>query len=239
MAMRLAVTRPRDDSERTATALRALGHEVLVAPLMRVEPLAPAISDSWAAVIITSANAPRAIAAHPARQALIKLPLFAVGRRSADAARQAGFSDVTTAGGEVRDLVRLIVARRADAVGPLLYLAGEDRACDLIGELTARGIAAEMAVVYRATAVPFPAALTSALTTGEIDAVLHFSRRSADNYLAGARQAGITEQALAVRHVCLSAQIAEPLGAAGASRIAVARRPDEAALIELLGPAQG
>jgi uroporphyrinogen-III synthase len=61
---------------------------------------------------------------------------------------------------------------------------------------------------------------------------MHFSRRSADNYLAGASQAGITGPAMAVRHLCLSAQVAEPL--VGASRIAVAARPDEAALVELL-----
>ncbi|MSP32578.1 MAG: uroporphyrinogen-III synthase [Pseudolabrys sp.] len=234
--MRLAVTRPQADSERTAAALRARGHDVLVAPLMQVEPVAAEIRSSWAAVIITSANAPGAIAAHPAREALIKLPVFAVGRRSADAARAAGFADVTLAGGDLRDLVRLIAERHADATGPLLYLAGEDRAADLIGELTARGIAAEMRIVYRAVAAPFPPALIAALKAGEIDAVLHFSRRSADNYIGGAGQAGIAQQALAVRHFCLSAQIAEPLSGAGASRIAIAARPDEAALIELLGP---
>jgi uroporphyrinogen-III synthase len=238
MSMRLAVTRPHDDSERIAAALRARGHDVLVAPLMQVEPVAADIRESWAAVIVTSANAPAAIATHPSHAALIKLPVIAVGRRSADACRQAGFTEVTTAGGDVRDLVRLIVARRADATGPLLYLAGQDRAADLIGELTARGIAAEMAVVYRAASAPFPLALSAALKAGEVDAVLHFSRRSAENYLSGAAQAGVAEQALAVRHICLSAQIAEPLAAAGAGRIAVAARPDEASLIALLEPAQ-
>jgi uroporphyrinogen-III synthase len=237
--MRLAVTRPQADGERTATALRARGHQVQVAPLMRVEPVAADLRGGWAAVIMTSANAPGAIAAHPVRAALIKRAVFAVGRRSADAARAAGFANVTSAGGDVRDLVRLIVERRADASGPLLYLAGEDRAADLIGELTARGMAAEMRIVYRAVTTPFPPALIAALKAREIDAVLHFSRRSADNYLAGAREAGLLAEALAPRHVCLSAPIAEPLVGAGASRIAIAARPDEAALIEVLEPLPG
>ena len=232
--MRLVVTRPQADSERTAAALRARGHEVLVAPLMRVEPVKADLSGGWGAVIITSANAPGAIAGHAACEVLFKLPLFAVGRRSAEAARQAGFTDVTTAGGDVRDLVLLIAARRADAKAPLLYLAGEDRAADLVGELAVHGIAAEMAVVYRAVTAPFPPALIAALTAGEVDAVLHFSKRSAENYLAGAAQAGVAGQALGVRHICLSAQIAEPLMGAGASRIAIAPRPDEAALIASL-----
>jgi uroporphyrinogen-III synthase len=232
MIMRVAITRPQSEAERTATALRARGHEVLVAPLMRVEPVAADLHGKWGAVIVTSANAANAITNNPARIALAKLPLFAVGQRSAEAARRAGFTDVTSAGGDVRDLVRTLVARHADAEGPLLYLAGEDRAADLLGELSTRGIAAEMRVVYRAVTAPFPPALIEALKAGAVDAVMHFSPRSADNYVAGAKVAGIAGPALAVRHVCLSAQVAEPL--AGASRIAIAARPDEAALIELL-----
>ncbi len=232
--MRLVVTRPQADSERTAAALRARGHEVLVAPLMRVEPVKAELSGTWGGVIITSANAAGAIAGHAACEALFKLPVFAVGRRSAEAARQAGFADVTSAGGDVRDLLRLIAARRADTKAPLLYLAGEDRAADLVAELAVHGIAAEMAVVYRAATAPFPPELIAALAAGEVDAVLHFSKRSAENYLAGAAQAGVAGPALGVRHICLSAQIAEPLMGAGANRIAIAPRPDEAALIASL-----
>jgi uroporphyrinogen-III synthase len=239
MIMRLVVTRPQADSERTAAALRARGHEVLIAPLLRVEPVTADLSGGWGGLIITSANAPGAIAGNPACKALFKLPLFAVGRRSADAARQAGFSDVTSAGGDVRDLVQLIAERRADASAPLLYLAGEDRAADLVAELVVHGIAAEMRVVYRAASAPFPPELTAALQAGEVAAVLHFSKRSAENYLAGAAQAGVAGQALTVRHICLSAQIAEPLSGAGAGRIAIAPRPDESALIGSLERPQG
>lgn len=236
--MRVVVTRPQADGERTAAALRARGHDVLVAPLMRIEPAHADLSSGWGGVIITSANAALAIADHPARKTLCKLPAFAVGRRSAEAARQAGFADVTSAGGDVRDLVRLIAERSADAAAPLLYLAGENRAADLVSELTVRGIAAETVVIYRAITVPFPQELTAALQAGQVDAVLHFSKRSAEAYLAGAAQAGVTQQALAVRHVCLSAQVAAPLEHAGASHISVAPHPDEAALIGSLAPPQ-
>jgi uroporphyrinogen-III synthase len=237
--MRVAVTRPEADSERTAAALRARGHAVLVAPLMQVETVKTALAANWGAVIITSANAAGALADHPARDGLIKLPLYAVGKRSADAARAVGFADIVTAGGDLRDLLRIVSARRPDAKAPVLYLAGEDRSGDLIGDLAVRGIAAELAVVYRAVAAPFTAALIAALKAGEVDAVLHYSRRSADNYLSGAAQAGVAKEALAVRHICLSAQISEPLAAAGAGRIAIAARPDEAAMLALLEPAQG
>ena len=237
--MYVLVTRPEPAAERTAAALIARGHKVWKVPLMQVAPVAADLSGHWGAVTVTSANAPAAIALNPARDALRKLPLFAVGERSAQAAREAGFANVASAGGDVRDLVQLVRERKLDASAPMLYLAGEERAADLIGELTTRGIAAELRVVYRAVAAPFPDELVAALEAGDVQAVLHFSRRSAENFLAGARAAGIAEQALAVRHYCLSAQVAEPLIAAGAKRVAVAPRPEEAALVELppLSPA--
>ncbi len=232
--MRIVVTRPQAEGDRTATALRALGHEVLVAPLMKVDAVPADLSGRWGAVIVTSANAPSAIAENSARGTLITLPLVAVGQRSADAAQQAGFTNITSAGGDVGDLVRMLNTQRADAKAPLLYIAGEDRAADLIGELSVRGIAAELRVVYRAITIPFSPELTEALEAGEVDAVLHFSRRSAENYLAGARQAGVLGPALVLRHFCLSAQVAAPLVGAGATNLAIATRPNEAALIELL-----
>jgi uroporphyrinogen-III synthase len=237
--MRLVLTRPEADSERTATVLRARGHDVLVAPLMMVEAVAFDLNSQWGGVLITSANAALALAHHPARDELIALPLYAVGRRSADAARQAGFTNVTSAGGDLRDLVRVVTERRADAKAPLLYLAGEDRAGDLIGDLAVHGIAVELAVVYRAVAAPLPPPLINALRNGMVDGVLHFSRRSADNYLDGAKKADLVAQALRVRHLCLSSAVAEPLINAGASQIAIAKHPDEASLIALVDVAQG
>ncbi|MGN6571910.1 MAG: uroporphyrinogen-III synthase [Pseudolabrys sp.] len=233
--MRVAITRPQPNGERSAKALRAQGHDVLLAPLMRVEPIAADLAGDWSAVVVTSANAPAAL---NAPRELLKLPLFAVGARSAETARQAGFTDVTSADGDVHELVRLIVQRHR-GTAPILYLAGDHRAADFVGALARHGIATEMRVVYRAVTAPFPARLTDALRNGTLDAVLHYSNRSAENYVAGARTAGVAREALGVRHLCLSEQVAAPLRTAGAADVAVAKHPDEAALIELLGASGG
>ena len=226
--MRVVVTRPRADGERTATALEALGHEVLVAPLMRIEWVAATLAGTWSAIVITSSNALQAAATPEFKS----LPVFAVGSRTAEAARQAGFATVSAANGDTKDLVRLITARSVGATAPLLYLSGENRAGDLIAELANQGIRAQMEIVYRAVAEPFPPVLVAALEAGDVDAVLHFSRRSAELFIEGAKASGVAGSAEDVRHLCLSAQVAEPL--AGASRIAIAPRPEEAALIALL-----
>jgi uroporphyrinogen-III synthase len=226
--MRVVVTRPQADSERTAAALEALGHEVLVAPLMRIEPVAVDLAGTWSAIVITSANALQAAPATADKT----LPVFVVGDRSAEAAWRAGFSEVSSANGDIKDLVRLVAARAVGAKAPLLYLAGEDRAGDLVAQLAAHGIDAEMKIVYRTVAEVFPLVLAAALEAGDVDAVLHFSRRSAELFVEGARASGVAGPAEDVRHLCLSAQVAEPL--AGASRVAIAARPEEGALIALL-----
>ncbi len=94
--MAVLVTRPHPDDETTAEALRARGVGVLRAPMLRFEPL-PFQDDTdaaYGAVIVTSANALRAIAPHLAGHRLLKLPLFAVGENTAAAARDAGFGEV-------------------------------------------------------------------------------------------------------------------------------------------------
>ena len=230
--MRLAVTRPQPDAERTAQALRQRGHKVLIAPVVRIEPVAANLAGQYAAVLITSGNAVRALAGVGSRKSITSLPLFAVGARSAEAAREAGFTEVSSAEGNAADLARLVAARCKGAAAPLLYLVGEDRAADLSAPLKESGIAVKTAVIYRAAGLPLAPPLAAALKAGAIDGVLHFSARSAAFYLAGARTAGLLAQALRPRHFCLSSQVAAPMGAAAAPYVAIAARPDERALLE-------
>ena len=237
--MRIVITRPQADGERTAAQLEAIGHEVLLAPLLQVEAIAANLSGPWSAVAATSANAIAAIAENPGQPALLTLPFFAVGAHTAEAARAAGFVQVVSAEGDAQALVQLIVERLPRRTAPLLYLAGEQRAADVEGALAAHGIAAKMRVVYRARGLPFPPELSAALASEDVDAVLHFSRRSCEQYLAGAREADVLQPALDVRHYCLSVQVAAPLRAAGAEQVASAQRPSEAELLALLPRPRG
>jgi uroporphyrinogen-III synthase len=234
--MRLLVTRPEPDNARTAATLRARGHDVMLAPMLRIEPIAGADlgAPAWSAILLTSANGARAIAIHPRRDELAALPVLAVGGGSADAAREAGFADVTSADGDARDLVRLASARFSGVRTPLLYLAGENRAADIAGVLSKHGLAVRTVVVYRAMpATGFPSVVRTALAAGAVDGVLHFSRRSAESYLACGRD--IIAPSLAPAHYCLSERTAEPLQRAGAGRVEVASHPDEPSLLALVG----
>src|SRR5258708_1983548 len=77
-AMRLLVTRPEPDATRSADALRLRGHEAIVAPLTRMETIATEFGGPFSAVLMTSANAARAVAQHPRLGDFRTLPLFTI-----------------------------------------------------------------------------------------------------------------------------------------------------------------
>ncbi len=235
--MRLLVTRPRPEAERTAARLRGRGHTVVAAPLLGIETVAASEigGGRWAAILVTSAKAAPAIAAQQSFASLRLLPVFAVGERSARAMREIGFAEVTSAGGDVRALARLVTERLRHCAAPLLYLAAAERSGDLAGDLAACGFLVHTAVVYRAVAATdFPPAAAKVLAEG-LDGVLHFSRRSAEAYVNAARAASLHAAALQrPKHFCLSARVAEPLAEAGAADVRIAAQPTEAALIALI-----
>jgi len=235
--VRLLVTRPEPEGARTASRLRARGHEAWLAPLLRIEPVADVVfgAGPWAGVVFTSANAVRAVAAHPRFGELARLPAYAVGARTRDAAIAAELAATVSAEGDVDDLAMLIAAKAGAPGLPLLYFAGNDRAGDLAAALGKVGRTVETVVAYRAVMVgEFDAALRAAIAGGEIDGVLHYSARTASAFIAAAAAAGVTGSAMKIRHFCLSSEVAVPLAAAGAAALHIAPAPNEAALLTLI-----
>jgi uroporphyrinogen-III synthase len=242
--MAVLVTRPHPDDESTAGALRARGFEVLQAPMLRFEPV-PFHDDAdarYGAVIVTSANALRAIAPHLAGSRLLKLPLFAVGERTASAARDAGFGEVMAAKGDaaaLRDQVAASVkSKQLKKASTLLYLAGADLARDLSGELGEKGFTVVTHTTYRMVpASHLPREVCDAFVANRIEAVLHYSRRSARAFLDAARSGGVEISALALPQCCISPAVASILRDAGATQVTAAASADENALFEALSRA--
>jgi len=242
--MAVLVTRPHPDDEATASALRDRGFEVLRAPMLRFEPVKFSDDEDalYGAVIVTSANALRAIASQLAGSRLLKLPLFAVGEHTAAAAREAGFTQVITAKGgasALRDLVLAgVKAKQLKKASTLLYLAGADLARDLAGELGEKGFTVVTHTTYRMVpASSLPREICDAFVANQIEAVLHYSRRSARAFLEAARSGGVEISALALPQCCISLAVAAVLRDAGATQVTAAAQADENALFEALGRA--
>ena len=239
--MAVLVTRPNPDDETTASALRARGFEVLRAPMLRFEPVAFRDDEDarYGAVIVTSANALRGIAPHLKGSRLLKLPLFAVGEHTASAARGIGFEKIIPANGDataLRDLVLASVkAKELKKSSTLLYLAGADLARDLAGELGERGFSVVTHTTYRMVPLSsLPRETCDAFAANRVEAVLHYSRRSARAFLEAARAAGVEISALAIPQCCISDAVASVVRDAGATQVMVAASPHENALFEAL-----
>jgi uroporphyrinogen-III synthase len=239
--MSILVTRPHPDNEATAEGLRARGHAVLLAPALKFEPVAvhDQSETGYGAVIVTSANAIRAVAPQLLDLGLLKLPLFAVGEHTARVARDAGFAEVIVAGGDARALREAVMQgvrdKRITKKSTLLYLAGADLSRDLGGELGADGFSVATQTAYRMAPVKhLPREVCAGFAAHGITAVLHYSRRSARAFLEAARDEGVEISALSVPQCCLSEAIAGVLREAGATQVLVAGSPDENALFETL-----
>ena len=101
MSARVWITRTRPGADRTAQRLRALGLTPVVAPLLTVQPLAPALPDldRYAALVFTSPNGVAAYAAlTPRRDHLV----FTIGDATA---ADAGVAEVPA--GEVPGAMRV------------------------------------------------------------------------------------------------------------------------------------
>jgi uroporphyrinogen-III synthase len=239
--MAILVTRPAPDNAKTAQALAARGLKALLAPTLRFEPMA-FYDDHGAAydgVILTSANAVRAIEDHDFKKRLVDLPSFAVGEHTAEAARLAGFKNIISAKGDagaLRDAVtKSATAKTIKKGATLCYLAGADLARDLAGELGERGFTVITHTAYRMIPVSsFPDDVTDAFRIGGVDAVLHFSRRSARAFLGAARAGGVEISALALPQFCISDAVAMVLRDGGAMQVAIARQPNEIDLLDAL-----
>jgi uroporphyrinogen-III synthase len=239
--MAVLVTRPDPDDETTAAGLRARGFEVLCAPMLRLEPVAfrDDMDARYGAVIVTSANALRGIEPRLKGHRLLELPLFAVGEQTATAARRAGFTHVISADSDAAGLRDVVLARvkakQLNRASTLLYLAGADLARDLASELGEHGLRVVTQTAYKMSPVAsLPREVCDAFAANRVEAVLHYSRRSARAFLEAARAGGVEISALAIPQCCISPAVAAVVRDAGATQVMVAASPDENALFEAL-----
>jgi uroporphyrinogen-III synthase len=162
-----------------------------------------------------------------------------VGEHTATAAHRAGFTHVISANGDaagLRDCVLASVKAKAlKKASTLLYLAGADMAHDLASELGEHGFRVVTQTTYKMSPVSsLPPEVCDAFAANRVEAVLHFSRRSARAFLDAARAGGVEISALSIPQCCISASVASVLRDAGATQVMVAASPDENALFEAL-----
>ncbi|MGB3834338.1 MAG: uroporphyrinogen-III synthase, partial [Mesorhizobium sp.] len=178
--LRVLVTRPEPGAARTAKALEAMGHRPILLPLSETRPLpvdAGALPARIDAVAATSANALRlAPSALVAR--LAALACHAVGAKTAEAARAAGFAHVEEGPGDAEAL--------AARIGPglagksLAYLCGRVRLSRFEERLAATGVRVAAVETYDTVEIePSSESVTARLGGAGVGAVLIYSAKAA------------------------------------------------------------
>ena len=228
----ILVTRPEEDSRALVAALDVLGCDSFVEPMLRIEPLTDAVVDldGCDAVLFTSANGVRSLAALTDRR---DLPVLTVGDASAAAARDAGFGDVTAAGGDVTALAALVRETYPTPGCVFFHAAGSQVAGDLKGDLEALGHTVRRVPLYRA--VPsdtLSETCCEALAQDRIFAATFFSPRTAEAFARLLVEQGYASCARTVRAVCLSPAVAGKAGHVEWADISTAETPDMSALLE-------
>lgn len=235
MAQRVLVTRPEPGATRTARRLEALGFEPVLLPLSETRAL-PVARDSVpadaTAIAVTSANALRH-APSGLIERLRRLPCHAVGARTAESARKAGFFSVNEGPGDAAALADMISIELGETT--LAYLCGRVRMPDFERRLGGNGTRVVPIETYDTIALsPDPSFVRQQLGGQPIDAVLIYSARSAAAF--GALMQRHAEADLLMRGAtcfCLSGRIAAAL--VDGLRVEVALNPNEDALLDLLG----
>jgi uroporphyrinogen-III synthase len=229
---RVALFRERRDARVSAARLRRFGFSVACLPVIEIstKPVRPQ-RPRYDAVVATSDKA-----FHADGPSDTSSPLYAVGARTGRAAEARGFRLALPPAPDAEALIETL----AGALKPqasVLYLAGRDRK-GVIEAALSGAVALEVVEAYAAEARcawrPREAAALASCV-----AALHYSRRSAGLAAALAKAAGAEAPFLELQHICLSREVAEPLQAIGATRVAIAETSDEPGLFRTLRRALG
>ena len=230
---RVLLTRPREDSLALAAILKDHGVDALIEPMMtiRIDGAARLDLSGVQAILLTSANGARALAA-TVPDAARRLPVFAVGCATAQAAREAGFRAVTAAGGDVDALSALAAARLCPGAGRLVHVAGGVTTGDLVPRLTAAGFEAERVPLYDAVAAgAISPGARRALEAQTLAGAVFFSPRTARLFAKLARESGLEATARALTAFCLSQAVAMAAATLSWQRVCVASAPRRDALV--------
>ncbi len=229
---RIALFRERGDAKASAARLRQCGFSVVGLPVIeiRTRPIRPQRA-RYDAVVATSDKA-----FHADGPSDTSSPLYVVGARTAHAAEVRGWRLASPPARDAEELIATLFGALGRE-GSVLYLAGRDRKAVVEAALTgAFEVEIVEAYVAEAREAWRPA---EAQALASCVAALHYSRRSAHLAARLAQAAAVEACFLRLKHVCLSGDVAEPLQALGASRIAIAETPDEAGLFRTLRQALG
>jgi len=212
--MHIWVTRPIKDAAPLRAQLIAQGHEVTVEPLLSIEYLhdEPIELDEAQALIATSRNALRALENRPEAEAAKDIPIFVVGRGTAQTAKDMGFETIIEGPSNASALLGLILNTASINDGTLVHLSAENVAYNLCEELRLLGYHVFQPILYRSRqAERLADGVLRNMRGGKIEGVMLLSGRTAEVYASLVKSDELLECCRHITHFCLSDAVAARL----------------------------
>ncbi len=185
-----------------------------------------------AALIFTSAHAVNFFSdAHVGRH----FPVYAVGAETAASAHLRGFQTIETADGTAEHLVNMLENKLKIADKPAYYIRGADISTDIAAFLAKKGINIMEMVAYRANiAKKLSENLIKTLETGDLNAVLFYSRRGAETFTSLICATGRAGTLNATKALCISAAVVKSVSVLPFRQCVIADRPGRHGMMELV-----
>jgi uroporphyrinogen-III synthase len=226
------ITRPEPGASETAARVTELGWRPLLAPVLEIRALPsrlPQAADVQAIVIASGNAIPNLPRSHH------HVPVYAVGAATAERARAAGFTLVSSADGDAGALATLVDRCLSPKTGALLLATGRGQGGALAAGLRASGFRVIRRAVYAAAPVaPLPETACRALSEGAITAAMFFSTETARHAVGLLRRARLHEAVRTIDALAIGRPAAVALQALPWRRIRVASRPTQEAMLALL-----
>ncbi len=232
--MYFLLTRPQEDSDRIAQALQSHGAKTEYSPLLRIDYFPPQDInlDQFQALLFTSANGVRACIKNSDYR---DVACYVVGDATAAEAKNSGFPQVFTAGGDVKDLANLIIKDLDPKAGPLLHISGKNVAGNLTDILENSNFYITSKQLYEAVKVTsLSQNAQNLLASGAITHIPFYSPRTARAFVACIKAANLQTSLINITAICLSSAISNVINSLTWKDILTASLPDQLSLFKMI-----
>jgi uroporphyrinogen-III synthase len=201
----ILITRPQEDAELFAKALAKHAIASLIQPMLDIRHIpfnAPNLN-TFQGLIFTSTNGVKVFTAHPHLLQAEKtaIPAYAVGNNTAQAALNAGFNNVITAGGNATSLIEIL----PPAGGKFLHLRGRHITPTF---RPPPDCTIEELIIYEAwQRRTLSESTRAALQNNRLHAITFFSKRTAEAFIHAAEAAGFDPSQTGIKALCISESV--------------------------------
>lgn len=236
---KLWITRPKEDAVDFAKALETIGVSSIIHPLLSVKQTPGVLHainlKDYDYILLTSINALRTL---KESGVALSRPLFVVGKRLAESAKDLGVQHVIYCGKTAKEMEEYVQAHIDKEKSSFLYLSPQEPSEDIVGSLKEKGYTIASQVVYRTEAVEvLPTAILEQIGQGNLCGIVFFSIKTAKVFLALLEQYQQCYSAKSLNLFCFSeniAQVFHQYGKEKFQKIRVAKQPNRESMLALI-----